>query len=190
MSLLGIAGLGVLVIYCHFWHNLVHLEKALFDSDCYSTVYDVGSKLCSCISTYLPPESTCRPSYNYRPPQCQRSQRSRSSEIFNSCRHCPEDERRNKSGVYNRRVNTGIFETSITGPTVLATAVRTLVTQTKNQHRIPNRQHQHLHHQAFIRHGATALASCSPPKYTIDPPLSIIHGCESDVDVGQNLLTT
>ena len=103
MSLLGIAGLGVLVIFCHFWHNLVCLEKTLFDSDCYGTVYDVGSKLCSCISTFLPPESTCRPSYNYWPPWCQRSLRSCSSGSFNSRRHRPEDERRNKSGIHNRQ---------------------------------------------------------------------------------------
>ena len=85
MSLLGFSGLSILVISCHLWHNLVHLENALFDSDCYGAVYDVGSKLCSCISTFLPPEFSCRPSYNCRPPRR------------------PQDERRNKSGIHNRR---------------------------------------------------------------------------------------
>ena len=62
MFLLGIAGLAIVVILCHLWHNLVHFEKVLFDSDCYGVVYVVGTKLCSCISTFLPPESTCSPS--------------------------------------------------------------------------------------------------------------------------------
>ena len=87
-------------------------------------------------------------------------------------------------------VNTGIFETSIIGPTVLVTAVRTLVTQTKTQPRITNLQHQHLHHQAFIRNGDEVHASCSFPDYTIDTRPSIIHGCKNEGDTGQNLLTT
>ena len=87
-------------------------------------------------------------------------------------------------------VNTGIFETSIVGLTALVTAVRTLVTQMKTQHRITNLQHQHLHHQAFIRSGDAACASCSFPDYTMDTRPSIIHGCEIDNDAGQNLLTS
>ena len=57
MFLLDIAGLCVLVIFCHLYHNLYHFEKTKFDSDCYDAVYDTGSKLCSCIS----------PSYRPRP---------------------------------------------------------------------------------------------------------------------------
>ena len=87
-------------------------------------------------------------------------------------------------------VNTGIFETSIVGLTALVTAVRTLVTQTKIQHRITNLQHQHLHHQTFIRRGDTACASCSFPDYTMDTRPSIIHGCENDDDDGRNLPTS
>ena len=87
-------------------------------------------------------------------------------------------------------VNTGIFETSIIGPTVLVTAVRTLVTQTKTQHRMTNLQHQHLHHQTFIRSGNDVHASCSFPECTIDTRQSIIHGCENDDDGGRNLPTT
>ena len=91
-------------------------------------------------------------------------------------------------------VNTGIFETSIVGLTALVTPVRTLVrtlvTQTKTQHRITNLQHQHLHHQAFIRRGDTARASCSFPDYTMDTRPSIIHGCKIDDYAGENLLTS
>ena len=85
-------------------------------------------------------------------------------------------------------VNTGIFEKSIVGLTALVTAVRTLVTQTKIQHRITNLQHQHLHHQTFIQRGDTACASCSFPDYAMDTRPSIIHGCENDDDAGRNLL--
>ena len=103
MSLLGIAGLGILILFCHLSHNLYHFEKKLFDSDRYGAVYDVGSKLYFYISLFLPSESTCRPSYNYRPPRCHCSRRSGSSGSYNSFRHCPQDERRNKSGIHNRR---------------------------------------------------------------------------------------
>ena len=87
-------------------------------------------------------------------------------------------------------VNTGIFKTNTTGLTVLAHAVQTLVTQTKNQPPMTNRQHQHLRHQAYTQHGATVHSSCSPPKYTIGPRPSIIHGCKNAVNAGrsQNLL--
>ena len=55
MTLLDIAGLCILVLFCHLSHNLYHFEKTLFDSDCYGAVYDAGSKLCSCIfPSYCP----------------------------------------------------------------------------------------------------------------------------------------
>ena len=87
-------------------------------------------------------------------------------------------------------VNTGIFGTNTIGPTKLVTVVQSLVTQTKTQHRMTNLQHQHLHHQAFIRSGDEVHASCSFPEYTIDTRQSIIHGCENDDDDGQNRPTT
>ena len=103
ISLLGIAGLAVVAILCYLWQNLAHSEKVLFDSDCYGVVYDVGTKLCSCVSTFLPTESKCGHSYNYRHPRRQRSRRSRTSGSFNSRGHRRADERRNKSGIHNRR---------------------------------------------------------------------------------------
>ena len=103
MSLLGIAGIAIVALLCHLWQNLVHFEKVLFDSDCYCVVYDVGTKSCSCISTFLPTKSTCERSYNYRPSRRQRSRISRNSGSFSSRRYRPADERRNKSGIHNRR---------------------------------------------------------------------------------------
>ena len=73
ITLLDIAGLSVLVMAC----LLYCFEKMVFDYDCYGIVYDTGSMLCSCISSFLP--SSCRPTYSYQPRQRHRSQQHRTS---------------------------------------------------------------------------------------------------------------
>ena len=97
MSLLDTAGMCVLVMAC----LLYRFEKMLFDNDCYGAVYDTGSKLCSCISSLLP--SSCHPTYSYEPRQRHRPRRRHSSGLNYSYRLRPQDYRRNKSGIHNRR---------------------------------------------------------------------------------------
>ena len=97
MSLLDTAAICVLVMAC----LLYRFEKILFDNDCYSAVYDNGSMLCSCISSILP--SSCRPTYSYEPRQRHRPRRRHSSGLNYSYRLRPQDYRRNKSGIHNRR---------------------------------------------------------------------------------------
>ena len=103
LSLFGIAGLAVVGLLCHLWKNLVHCENVLFDSDCYGVAYDVGTKLCSHISPLLPTKSRYDRSYNHRHTQRQRSRIGRNSGCYSSRRWRPVDERRNKSGIYNKR---------------------------------------------------------------------------------------
>ena len=84
MSFLDTAGICVLVMAC----LLYRFEKTLFDYDCYGTVYNTGSILCSCISSLLP--SSCRPTYSYQPRQRHRPRRRRSNGLNFSYRLHPQ----------------------------------------------------------------------------------------------------
>ena len=180
-TLLDTAGLCVLVIVC----LLYRFEKMLFDYHCYGAVYDASIISCLCVSFLLP--SLCRPTYSYQSRQRHQPQRCWSSGLSFSYRLRPQDYRRNKSGIHNRRKQYRYFrnkynraDRACACSNLGSSGEEPKPLQTNTQRLIQ------AHHQVSVPFFplvfATVHFSSSVLVYTIAPKPNIGHGNKNVVD--------